>query len=89
MFECSLAVDIGASSGKMLAGYVKNGKLKLKEVHRFENNLIKKGGHFCWDLQALFSEIVTGIHASRDQGFISQSIGIDTWAVDFVLLDGK
>ncbi|ALX49016.1 rhamnulokinase [Lentibacillus amyloliquefaciens] len=86
MLECSLAVDIGASSGKMLVGYIKNGKLRLQEVHRFENRLIKRDKHFCWDLQSLFSEIVTGIHASRDQGFVPQSIGIDTWAVDFVLL---
>src|SRR5699024_11185076 len=87
MVKCSLAVDIGASSGKMLAGYVENGKLNLKEIHRFENNMIKKDEHFCWDLQALYSGIVTGIHASRDRGFTPKSIGIDTWAVDFVLLD--
>ncbi|WP_080875925.1 rhamnulokinase [Oceanobacillus timonensis] len=87
MPECSLAVDIGASSGKMLIGYIEKGKLNLKEIHRFENKIIKKNQHFCWDLQALFSEILTGIHASRNQGFTPKSIGIDTWAVDFVLLD--
>ncbi|GGJ91078.1 rhamnulokinase [Lentibacillus kapialis] len=89
MVKCSLAMDIGASSGKMFAGYMENGKLNIKEVHRFENKIIKKDEHFCWDLQALYAEIVTGTHVSRDQGFTPKSIGIDTWAVDFVLLDEK
>lgn len=87
MNKCSLAVDIGASGGKLIAGYVENKQLKLEEVHRFENKIIKKGHHFCWDLEVLFAEIKTGIHACRKQGFKPDSIGIDTWAVDFVLLD--
>ncbi|MBP1969240.1 rhamnulokinase [Virgibacillus natechei] len=87
MNKCSLAIDIGASSGKLVAGYVENEKLKLKEVHRFENTIMKKGDHFCWDLESLFKEIKKGIHACREQGLKPESIGIDTWAVDFVLLD--
>lgn len=87
MFECSLAVDIGASGGKMVAGYLKDKKLKFKEVHRFENNLVKKNYHYCWDLKSLFCEIKKGIHECGNQGFKPESIGIDTWAVDFVLLD--
>lgn len=87
MTECSLAVDIGASGGKMIAGYMEDGKINYQEVHRFENMMIKKNNHICWDLQALFAEIITGIHECRKWGFDPQSIGIDTWAVDFVLLD--
>ncbi len=87
MTECSLAVDIGASGGKMIAGYMEDGKIKYKEVHRFENGMIEKNNHFCWDLHALFAEIIAGIHECRKWGFNPQSIGIDTWAVDFVLLD--
>ncbi len=83
----SLAVDIGASSGRVILGNVDKGKLHLKEIHRFENNLIEKNGHFCWDIDALFAEIKTGIKACNDIGVKPVSIGIDTWAVDFVLLD--
>ncbi|MDL4843041.1 rhamnulokinase [Aquibacillus rhizosphaerae] len=87
MGKCSLAVDIGASSGRLIAGYMKNGKLQLDEVHRFENKLVEKNNHFCWDVEGLFSEIKEGIHLSLKQGLKPESIGIDTWAVDFVLLD--
>ncbi|MBM7573248.1 rhamnulokinase [Aquibacillus albus] len=86
MGKCSLAVDIGASSGRLIAGRIVNNKLKLDEVYRFENNLIEKDGHFCWDVDALFSEIKKGIHECRNKGLQPTSIGIDTWAVDFVLL---
>jgi len=47
-------VDIGASSGKMLLGHVENGNIALEEVHRFDNNLVEKDGHQCWDLENLF-----------------------------------
>jgi rhamnulokinase len=87
MQKCSLAVDIGASSGRVMAGYLQNQKLLLKEVHRFDNKLIEKNEYICWDINKLFSEIKIGIHKTREQGFHPQSIGVDTWAVDFVLLD--
>ncbi|RKQ32501.1 rhamnulokinase [Oceanobacillus halophilus] len=87
MQKCSLAVDIGASSGRLIAGYLQNGKMILEEVHRFENKLIEKNNHFCWDIKRLFTEIKTGIRKTKEQGFSPESIGIDTWAVDFVLLD--
>ena len=87
MRKCSLAVDIGASSGRLIAGYLQDGKMILDEVHRFENKLIEKNNHFCWDIQKLFSEIKEGIHKTKEQGFSPESIGVDTWAVDFVLLD--
>lgn len=87
MSKCSLAVDIGASSGRVMAGYIKENELKLEEVHRFDNSLVKKNGHFCWDIEALFAEIKQGIKASKEKGFQAESFGIDTWAVDYVLLD--
>ncbi len=82
-----LAVDIGASSGRHIIGYIENSKIHLKEIYRFENKLIEKNGHLCWDIDGLFTHIKEGIKACRQQGFMPASMGIDTWAVDFVLLD--
>lgn len=89
MTTCSLAVDIGASSGRVVAGYVVNGQMKLDEIHRFENKMVKKGDHYCWDVNKLFSEMKKGILKSKEQGYHPESIGVDTWAVDFVLLDDE
>ncbi len=87
MSKCSLAVDIGASSGRVIAGYMENGQLKLDVIHRFENKITQKGHYFCWDLDSLFTEMKRGIHKTKESGLKPVSIGIDTWAVDFVLLD--
>ncbi|MRH43763.1 rhamnulokinase [Aquibacillus halophilus] len=87
MNKCSLAVDIGASSGRLIAGYLEGNQLKLEEVYRFENKLIKHNNHYCWDIKSLFQEIKDGIHQCLEKGLQPESIGIDTWAVDFVLLD--
>ncbi len=56
-----LAVDIGASSGRHMLGYVENGRIKMEEIYRFENGMEKKDGHLCWDLEKLFREIVKGM----------------------------
>lgn len=85
--KCNLAVDIGASSGRLIAGYLINGKLQLDEIHRFENNMMEKDGHLCWNIDRLFQEIKIGIKKAVSQSYQPQSIGVDTWAVDFVLLD--
>ncbi|WP_226037405.1 rhamnulokinase [Aquibacillus saliphilus] len=87
MTKCSLAVDIGASSGRVMAGFIEDNQLKLDEVYRFENKMIKQNNHYCWDIQLLFNEIKTGIGQCLEKGLQPESIGIDTWAVDFVLLD--
>ncbi|MGM0922948.1 MAG: rhamnulokinase [Bacillota bacterium] len=87
MSKYSLAVDIGASSGRLILGHLENGNLKLNEIHRFENNIVQKGDHYCWDVDTLFKEIKTGINKCKDLKVKPESIGIDTWAVDFVLLD--
>lgn len=82
-----LAIDIGASSGRHILGKLEHGKLELEEIHRFKNGMLKKNGHLCWDIKALFEEILTGISKCKEIGKIPASIGIDTWGVDFVLLD--
>lgn len=87
MQTCTLAVDIGASSGRHIVGTVQDGKITLQEVYRFENGVSRKNGHLCWDIDTLAKEVVNGLKAAHDAGFAPSTIGIDTWAVDFVLLD--
>ena len=81
-----LAIDIGASSGRHIVGFVQNGKIALEEVYRFDNGQIRRGGHDCWDIEKLVASIKAGIDAAMAKYEI-ESIGIDTWGVDFVLLD--
>lgn len=82
-----LAVDIGASSGRHILGWLENGKIVLEEIYRFPNGLVEKNGHLCWEIDRLFSEIVNGLKKCKELNRIPVSIGIDTWGVDFVLLD--
>lgn len=82
-----LAIDIGASSGRHILSHMEDGKLVLEEIHRFENGFEKKNGHLCWDIDHLFDEIVAGMKKCGEMGKIPASVGIDTWGVDFVLLD--
>lgn len=82
-----LAIDIGASSGRHILGWLENGKIRLEELYRFENKLVKKNGHLCWDLEHLFAEVVEGLKKCKELERVPSSIGIDTWGVDFVLLD--
>lgn len=82
-----LAVDIGASSGRHILGSVQDGRIVLEEVYRFENGMKKSGETLIWDWEQLYTDIKAGIRACKDLGKIPASMGIDTWAVDFVLLD--
>ena len=82
-----LAVDIGASSGRHVLGWMENGKLCMEEIYRFENGMELRDGVLCWDVEGLFSQILEGMKRCREAGKIPVSMGIDTWAVDFVLLD--
>lgn len=82
-----LAIDIGASSGRHILGWMENGKLVLEEVHRFKNGAEKKGDKLVWDHESLFSSIVEGLKKCKEVGKIPYSIGIDTWGVDYALLD--
>ena len=82
-----LAIDIGASSGRHILGHVEDGKMILEEVFRFDNLQVHKNGHDCWDMDNLWSGIIGGLKTCKALGKIPQTIGIDTWAVDYVLLD--
>lgn len=82
-----LAVDIGASSGRHILGWIENGKVRIEEIYRFENHLDKKNSHLCWNIESLFQEVIEGIKCCKALNRIPRSIGIDTWGVDFVLLD--
>ncbi len=86
---CYLAVDIGASSGRHIVGQVVDGRMELTEVYRFENGLTRKDGHLCWDIDALAQSVIAGLAAAKEAGFTPTTIGIDTWAVDYVLLDER
>ena len=81
------AVDMGASSGRLILGWMEDGKMQLEEVHRFENGMVKKDGELCWEFDRIFKEIVTGLKKCKDLGKLPCSLGVDTWGVDFVLLD--
>lgn len=87
MNQYYLAVDIGASSGRHMLGWMENGKMKLEEIHRFPNGMHRENGHLCWDVDQLFTEILEGMKRCAASGRIPVSIGVDTWAVDYVLLD--
>lgn len=81
-----LAIDIGASSGRHILGCVKDGKISLEEVYRFENSQVRQDGHDCWDIDKLVDSVKAGIDEAMKKSEI-ESIGIDTWGVDFVLVD--
>ncbi len=82
-----LAIDFGASSGRHILASVQDGKIVLEEVYRFKNFLDERNGHLCWDIPRLFNEIKNGLKKCAEIGKIPSSMGIDTWGVDFVLLD--
>ena len=82
-----LAVDIGASSGRHILGSFNNGKIELEEVYRFKNGFSEKNGHDCWNHEHLLAEIKNGLKKCKEIGKIPETVGIDTWGVDFVLLD--
>lgn len=82
-----VAIDIGASGGRHILGYLKDGKIITEEVYRFPNALKEKDGRLCWDVDEIFDHIIKGLARCKDIGKIPSSIGIDTWGVDFVLID--
>lgn len=84
-----LAVDIGASSGRHILSHMENGKIVLEEMYRFPNGMTDKDGEKIWDVDQLFKEILTGMKKCQEAGKTPASMGIDTWGVDFVLLDGN
>ena len=83
-----LAIDIGASSGRHIVGWQENGAIQTKEVYRFPNGVQEEGGHLVWDVRRLFSNVVRGILEAFRQYPEIESLSIDTWGVDYVLLKG-
>ena len=82
-----LAIDIGASSGRHILSHIENERLVLEEIYRFDNNLTQIKDGLVWDIENLFSEVLSGIKKCNEIGKIPKSIAIDTWGVDYVLLD--
>ena len=89
MKKCYLAIDIGASSGRHIVGWLDGGKLQMEEVYRFTNGAEEREGHLVWNAARLEREVVSGLKAAAEQGYKPDYIGIDTWAVDYALLDGE
>ena len=86
MQEIYLAIDIGASSGRHIAGWMEDGSLKTEEVFRFPNGVLQKDGHLEWDIDRLFANVLQGIRLAFEKYGKIRSLSIDTWAVDYVLL---
>lgn len=82
-----LAIDIGASSGRHILGYIDNGRLKLEEIHRFENYITNQNSTLVWDIEHLVNEVKKGIAKCKEIGKMPCTVAIDTWGVDYVLLD--
>ncbi|MCI9030916.1 MAG: rhamnulokinase [Clostridia bacterium] len=83
-----LAIDIGASSGRHIVGISDGGEIKTDEVYRFHNGVKKENGHLIWDIDELFENVVNGIRAALNKYSDIKSLAIDTWGVDYVLMDG-
>lgn len=87
MNKVYLAADFGGGSGRIIAGWLDNGRLAMEEIHRFANRQIRLGGHIHWDFPALFEDMKEGLRKAAAKGYPVESIGIDTWGVDFGLID--
>lgn len=84
-----IAIDLGATSGRIIVADINNGKLSTNVTKRFPHHLIHYGKHSYWDIFALYHEIISGLRDIAKQGVKADSIGIDTWGVDFVCLAEK
>ena len=82
-----LSIDFGANSGRVIVGYFHNEELVLDEIHRFQNRSVRMGNHLYWDFLYLFEEMKIGMKLTAQKGYSIKSIGIDTWGVDFGLID--
>ncbi len=84
-----IAVDIGASSGRLVLGTLEDGTLSLEEIHRFSNAFSERDGSCFWDIDYLYEQIIVGLQKAKAKGINKCTLGIDTWAVDYVLLDAE
>lgn len=82
-----LAIDIGASSGRHIIGSISDGQLVFEEIYRFDNGIKNENGTLVWDIQNLFAQVKAGIARCKEMGKLPQTVAIDTWGVDYVLLD--
>lgn len=87
MNKVYLAADFGGGSGRVIAGWLDNGHLVMEEIHRFGNRQVRLGKHIHWDFPSLFEDMKEGIKKAAQRGYQIESIGIDTWGVDFGLID--
>lgn len=87
MSKVYLAADFGGGSGRVIAGWLQDGKLVMEEVHRFGNRQVRLGNHVHWDFPALFEDMKVGLKKAAAKGYEVESIGVDTWGVDFGLID--
>ena len=83
-----LAIDIGASSGRHIIGWCDGGEIQTREVFRFPNGVRRENGHLVWDIEALFDNVLRGIKEAFKQYPKIESLSVDTWGVDYVLLNG-
>ena len=89
MMERYLAIDIGASSGRHIVGWQEGGELRTQEVYRFPNGVTERDGHLVWDIDALTSHVKAGIGEAKKLFPEIRSLSIDTWGVDYVLMNGE
>lgn len=87
MSKVYLAADFGGGSGRVIAGWLEDGKLTMEETHRFGNRQVRLGDHVYWDFPALFEDMKAGLKKAASKGYEVESIGVDTWGVDFGLID--
>lgn len=87
MSKVYLAADFGGGSGRVIAGWLEDGCLQMEEVHRFANRQVRLGNHIYWDFPALFEDMKDGLKKAAARGYQVESIGVDTWGVDFGLID--
>ena len=84
-----LAIDIGASSGRHMIGWMENGEIRTEEVFRFPNGITEQNGHLTWDTETLLAHVKAGIDKALEKFPAIESLSVDTWAVDYVLMRGE
>ena len=88
MLKYYLAIDIGASSGRHIVGWRDGDEIHTKEVYRFPNGVVHQDGHLVWDIECLYNSVLAGIRVAFNEYPVIESLSIDTWGVDYVLLNG-
>ena len=87
MKKSYLAIDMGASSGRLVVGHFDGKKIELEEAYRYENGPVEMNGSLFWDLPGLWKNVQTGLYAvGAKYGSQIESVGVDTWGVDFAFL---